>query len=100
MNKIALITGSTSGIGKATAIKLAENGYNLILCGRRIKKLEELQKTLSNNVKVHSLVFDVRDKYGLMRCSDWNEKNLIDSKWVDFQCFLFRKKENYLKDFY
>lgn len=62
MNKIALITGATSGIGKATAIKLAENGYNLILCGRRIKKLEELEKTLSKNVKIHSLVFDVRDK--------------------------------------
>ena len=62
MNKIALITGATSGIGKATAIKLAENGYNLILCGRRIKKLEELQNRLSQKVKIHSLVFDVRNK--------------------------------------
>ena len=62
MNKIALVTGATSGIGKATAIKLAENGYNLILCGRRIKKLEELQSRLSQKVKIHILVFDVRNK--------------------------------------
>ena len=62
MNKIALITGATSGIGKATAIKLAENGYNLILCGRRIKKLDELQSRLSQKVKIHILVFDVRNK--------------------------------------
>lgn len=62
MTKIALITGASSGIGKATAIKLAESGYNLILCGRRAEKLEELKNTLSKTVNVHTLVFDVRNR--------------------------------------
>jgi NADP-dependent 3-hydroxy acid dehydrogenase YdfG len=62
MTKIALITGATSGIGKATAIKLAANGYNLIVCGRRAEKLEELKNSISKTVKIHSLIFDVRNR--------------------------------------
>ena len=62
MTRIALVTGATSGIGKATAIKFAENGYNLILCGRRTEKLEELKNELSQTIKIHSLIFDVRNR--------------------------------------
>ncbi|MBJ6367394.1 SDR family NAD(P)-dependent oxidoreductase [Snuella sedimenti] len=61
MNKIALITGATSGIGKATAYKFAACGIDLILCGRRIERLEAMKKDLEG-VKVHVLHFDVRDK--------------------------------------
>ena len=47
MSKIALITGATSGIGKATAVILAKNNYKLVLCGRRQDRLDELQNELS-----------------------------------------------------
>lgn len=59
-NKIALITGATSGIGWATAKSFAQAGARLILCGRRKEKLEELQKTIGGNCQL--LVFDVREK--------------------------------------
>lgn len=62
MKKTALITGATSGIGKATAQLFAQNNINLILCGRRTEKLSELQEELSKKTKVTTLQFDVRFK--------------------------------------
>ena len=62
MSKIALITGATSGIGKATAEAFADLGINLILCGRRLDRLYEIQESLSKKVKVNILAFDVRNR--------------------------------------
>lgn len=62
MAKTALITGATSGIGKATAQLFAKNNINLIICGRRIERLNKLKKELSSYVNVHILQFDVRYK--------------------------------------
>ena len=62
MKKTVLITGATSGIGKATAQIMAKNDYKVILCGRRKERLAELEKELSVFTEVHTLSFDVRDK--------------------------------------
>lgn len=63
MNKIALITGATSGIGKATTIKLAEAGYSTIITGRRKERLDELAKKLTDKgIQVLTLQFDVRNQ--------------------------------------
>lgn len=57
--KVALITGASSGIGKATAALFAKNNFDLILTARREERLEELKSTLNTNV--HILCFDIRD---------------------------------------
>jgi 3-hydroxy acid dehydrogenase/malonic semialdehyde reductase len=62
MTKTALITGATSGIGKATAYEFAKHGINLILCGRRAERLQTIKKELDSLTKVYTLCFDVRDK--------------------------------------
>jgi NADP-dependent 3-hydroxy acid dehydrogenase YdfG len=60
--RLAFITGATSGIGRATARLFADNNINLILCGRRQGRLDSLKIELSNQVSVHTLTFDVRDR--------------------------------------
>ena len=67
MEKCALITGATSGIGKATAERFAEEGIQLILCGRRQERLEDLRENLGKKTSVYTLNFDVRDKDAIFK---------------------------------
>lgn len=64
MTKIALITGATAGIGEACAHVFASEGYNLILTGRRLDRLEKLAGHLNEkyNIEVAVSSFDVRDR--------------------------------------
>jgi NADP-dependent 3-hydroxy acid dehydrogenase YdfG len=63
MSKLAMITGATSGIGKATAEKFASEGWNIIITGRRKERLEEFAAYVRETypVEVLELVFDIRD---------------------------------------
>lgn len=84
MKKITLITGATSGIGKACAEKFAEAGYNIIITGRRQDRLDELSSALESKfkVKVLSLCFDVQDKDAVTTSlntipTDWKKINIL-----------------------
>ena len=60
--KLALITGATKGIGRQTAIKFANSGWDLILIARNIEMLDELKNELSNtSSKVVTLACDLAD---------------------------------------
>ncbi len=82
MSRIAFITGATSGIGKATAEAFAAVGIDLILCGRRQERLDEVAAELSSKVKVTTLLFDVRDKGAVLAAvgslpDDWKNIDIL-----------------------
>ena len=64
MEKYIFITGATSGFGEASARLFAENGWNLILTGRREERLQKIKQELEKThaVSVTTLCFDVRDE--------------------------------------
>lgn len=63
-DKIVLITGASSGIGHATAIAFAREGARILLCARRLDRLEEIQQTLiaSGRRSVHIFKLDVQHR--------------------------------------
>jgi hypothetical protein len=84
MAKIALITGATSGIGKAVALTMAAEGFDIIATGRRASLLSELAKDIETKYKVRvlPLSFDVRDssqvEHYLGKLSDnWSDISLL-----------------------
>jgi len=81
-NRIALVTGATSGIGEATARLLAKNNFSLIICGRREDRLAKLAKDLSASTKVTALSFDVRDRAGVTKAlaslpAEWKKIDVL-----------------------
>jgi len=82
MNKIALITGATAGIGKATATKLAASGFDVIITGRRQEKLEALRAKIEEETGSDVLVlcFDIRDQEETKKaCSQ------LEGKWKNVE---------------
>jgi NADP-dependent 3-hydroxy acid dehydrogenase YdfG len=84
MSKIILITGASSGFGKATATKFAAGGWNVILTGRRKEKLDKLAKALEANygIKTLCLNFDVQDKKAVFEHlqnlpTEWQAINIL-----------------------
>lgn len=84
MNKIVLITGATSGIGKACAEKFASSGYNLIITGRRSDRLSELKVQLEKDwqVKVMLCCFDVQNRAAVNSTieqlpDEWKKINIL-----------------------
>jgi len=84
MSKIILITGASSGFGKAIAEKFAAGGWNLILTARRKDKLEAVAKAIESKygVKTLSLIFDVQNKEAVFQQlgnlpTEWQAINLL-----------------------
>jgi NADP-dependent 3-hydroxy acid dehydrogenase YdfG len=80
MKKIVFVTGATSGFGEACAHKFAANGYNLILNGRRVERLESLQEALAEGYGATALLlpFDVQDRTGVFTAIE-----KLPSEWQD-----------------
>ncbi|HAF30802.1 MAG TPA: NAD(P)-dependent oxidoreductase [Bacteroidales bacterium] len=80
MNRIALITGATSGIGRATAITLSQNNFDVIITGRRKELLDDLKKEIKekSSGKIHILNFDVRNQEEVDKAID-----SLPEEWQD-----------------
>jgi NADP-dependent 3-hydroxy acid dehydrogenase YdfG len=63
MAKNAVVTGAGSGVGQATAVMLAEQGWNVAILGRRLETLEEtIQKAGANSGQLSAFPCDVGDR--------------------------------------
>jgi sulfoacetaldehyde reductase len=77
MSKVVFITGATSGFGHAAAKRFAQDGWSLVLTGRRESRLVELAAELSPFVPVHCATLDVTDADAV--------KQVVDQLPVEFK---------------
>ena len=84
LGKTVLVSGATSGIGRATARRLAEEGFRLILLGRRMERLEELGQELfdTHETETFFLRLDVRDRLAVEDAvkilpPDWSDIDVL-----------------------
>ncbi len=80
MKPVALITGTTAGFGRATALSLARNDFDVVITGRREEKLESLEEEIRSKTTadVLSLSFDIRELEAVRdACSK------LTDKWKD-----------------
>ena len=82
MSRKAVITGATAGIGRSTALKLAENGYDVIITGRRSERLESVKEAIEKNysAQAYILSFDIRDKHEVFNAID-----SLPDEWKDIR---------------
>ena len=79
----AVITGATSGIGKAMACQLAQDGWSLVLTGRNQTVLEQLQKNLPTAVEI--LPLDLAEEEAPYQLFDFCKKKRVDLLVNNFQ---------------
>jgi 3-hydroxy acid dehydrogenase / malonic semialdehyde reductase len=84
MSKTILITGATSGIGKACAEKFAASGWKLIITGRRNERLQQIKAELNQQfgTEVLTFCFDVQDKNAVFAAAeaipaDWQQVDVL-----------------------
>ena len=68
MPRIALVTGATSGFGRATAAKFVREGWRVVATGRRAERLQALRDALGQSL--HPLPFDIRDEAAMRAALD------------------------------
>jgi 3-hydroxy acid dehydrogenase/malonic semialdehyde reductase len=85
MEKIIMITGATSGFGKAIAEKFAANGWNCIITGRRKDRLFEVAKELTDKFQVNvlPLVFDIQVKEDVFK-----NINELSAEWKNIDVLI------------
>ena len=91
MSRVAIVTGAGTGVGKATAVKLSDVGYTVILIGRREDKLEETKKVCNTHAVV--LPMDVSKETNVKKCFEMvqNKFSRLDLLFNNAGTFLSSK---------